>query len=95
MRIQVVEPLNGYTPQAGAWLWAFEDSRQRTLKVVRVRISHKCADGGDIINKGDFAVVEQAIIDNEWKRCYVCFGCIKRNAIDVNGYTEEEFKNLK
>ena len=72
-----------------------EDSRQRTLKVVRVRISHKCADGGDIINKGDFAVVEQAIIDNEWKRCYVCFGCIKRNAIDVNGYTEEEFKNLK
>lgn len=32
MRIQIVDPLPGYAPMVGSWLWAFENSRQRTLR---------------------------------------------------------------
>jgi uncharacterized damage-inducible protein DinB len=35
MRIQIVEPLNGYSLQIGTWLWAFENSRQRTLRALQ------------------------------------------------------------
>ena len=34
MRFQVVEPIEGYSPQVGVWLWAFENSRQRTLRAL-------------------------------------------------------------
>jgi hypothetical protein len=27
-----VEALNGYAPEIGRWLWALEDTRQRTLQ---------------------------------------------------------------
>jgi uncharacterized damage-inducible protein DinB len=35
MRFQVVDPLNGYTLQVGVWLWAFENSRKRTHRVLK------------------------------------------------------------
>jgi uncharacterized damage-inducible protein DinB len=34
MRVQVIEPLQGYSPLVGTWLWAFENSRQRTLRAL-------------------------------------------------------------
>lgn len=34
MRKQVIEPLDGYTQQVGTWLWAFENSRLRTLRAL-------------------------------------------------------------
>ena len=34
MRIQVMQPLQGYPQQVGVWLWAFENSRQRTLQSI-------------------------------------------------------------
>jgi uncharacterized damage-inducible protein DinB len=34
MRIQEIKPLPGYGPLGGTWLWAFENSRQRTLRTL-------------------------------------------------------------
>ena len=34
MRIQEIKPLPGYEPLVGTWLWAFENSRQRTLRTL-------------------------------------------------------------
>ncbi|MEE9188228.1 MAG: DinB family protein, partial [Anaerolineales bacterium] len=34
MRIQEIKPLPGYEPLGGTWLWAFENSRQRTLRTL-------------------------------------------------------------
>ncbi len=34
MRIQEIKPLPGYEPMVGTWLWAFENSRQRTLRTL-------------------------------------------------------------
>jgi uncharacterized damage-inducible protein DinB len=34
MLFQVIEPLRGDAPLVGAWLWAFEDSRRRTLQAL-------------------------------------------------------------
>ena len=34
MRRQVINPLPGYEPLVGTWLWAFENSRQRTLRAL-------------------------------------------------------------
>jgi len=34
MRIQEIKPLPGYEPMVGTWLWAFENSCQRTLRIL-------------------------------------------------------------
>jgi hypothetical protein len=34
MRIQEIKPLPGYEPLVGTWLWALENSRQRTLRTL-------------------------------------------------------------
>ena len=31
MRLQYIEPLPNYEPYIGRWLWAFEETRRRTL----------------------------------------------------------------
>jgi uncharacterized damage-inducible protein DinB len=35
MRTQIVNPIPGYDPPVGRWLWAFEESRERTLRVLK------------------------------------------------------------
>lgn len=34
MRNQVIEPIPDFSPQVGVWMWAFENSRKRTLNAL-------------------------------------------------------------
>jgi hypothetical protein len=59
------------------------DIRCRTRKLVKVRKPQKChgldaATHWHPINPGERALYEQAVVDGEWGRYYVCLGCMNK-----------------
>ena len=60
--------------------------RMRTVKMVRVRKSHRCALSPLVhedsrehqIEPGERAWVESGIIDGDWQRSYACIPCMDK-----------------
>lgn len=62
-----VEPLPGYPPEIGAWLWALEDSRRRTLRAIKdlpaEAVDWTPSEGGDSIGT---LLYHLAAIEADW-----------------------------
>jgi hypothetical protein len=63
------------------------DIRCRTVKIAKVRKSHKChgfdrETHGHTINPGERARYEKAIVDGKWERYYMCLGCMDKFLIE-------------
>ena len=64
------------------------DIRCRTVKIVTVRKAQKChglnyQTHGHVIQVSERARYEQAIVDGEWGRYYVCLACMDKWLADL------------
>jgi len=53
------------------------DCQHRETKLVKAGKDHQCACLFHVIRKGEWAVRDKILMDDQWGSCYVCLPCLK------------------